>query len=107
MPASESDSGPRAADTFGPGTSPNVTRAWKILRENERSTLDQLKDLGEVLKGEKEFGWARQIFRQAMEVGRSQTPPADAATQGKLRQQRALCTYKDPALTAEFRLRVA
>src|SRR5262249_5353964 len=76
--------------------SANVRRAEAILR-GESASPSAIFELAEKLKDEeREFGFARRLF------GRSRRDPSvitDAILRAKLRQQHALCTYKDPYLS--------
>jgi predicted acylesterase/phospholipase RssA len=78
----------------------NVRRAENILR-GKAATPQEIWDLARFLKtGEREFGYARRL------LARARQDPAvnkDAALRTKLRQQHALCTYKDPDLSDEVR----
>lgn len=75
-----------------------VMRANDILRGKEASPA-RILDLALTLKDELAFGYARKILWLA----RTKEPP-DEKTRIKLRQQLALCTYKDAELPADYRL---
>jgi len=76
--------------------SANVRRAEAILR-GEAASPSAIFELGQKLKDEeREFGFARRLF------GRARLDPSvnsDPKLRTKLRQQHALCTYKDPDLS--------
>jgi predicted acylesterase/phospholipase RssA len=76
---------------------PDVQRAEDILRGKQAKSEDILK-LAELLKKEKLFGYARKLLFTA-----AQSPSIDLSAKlgTKIRQQRALCTYKDPDLPAD------
>jgi predicted acylesterase/phospholipase RssA len=80
----------------------NVRRAEDILRGRVAS-VDEMFQLAKTLKGDQEFGYARRLFGRARSDAASNVEPLRT----RLRQQHALCTYKDPDLAAELRFQRA
>lgn len=78
--------------------SAGVKEAENILR-GKSSDVGSILELSAKLKGEKAFGLARRILALARNM-----KPDDEKLADKLRQQHALCTYKDPDLPANNRL---
>ena len=78
--------------------SASVKEAENILRGKSADVRSML-ELSENLKGEKAFGLARRILAIARDM-----KPDDEKLADKLRQQHALCTYKDPDLPVNNRL---
>lgn len=79
-----------------------VTRAQLILRGQSADQQDML-DLAKALKdADQQFGYARKLLARAR-----QRHVDDPTLRRKLRQQHALCTYKDPDLPADSRLEKA
>ena len=76
---------------------PDVQRAEDIMRGKQAKSEDILQ-LAELMKKEKLFGYARKLLFTA-----AQNPSLDLSSKlgTKIRQQRALCTYKDPDLPAD------
>ncbi len=78
---------------------PKIQMAENILRGEQASPKDIL-DLATELKNDKYFGYARRLlFRARQDPGIS----ADPKLATRLRQQHALCTYKDPDLPADLK----
>jgi predicted acylesterase/phospholipase RssA len=75
-----------------------VKRAREVLLGTAGSPAEILA-LAKELKEEQEFAYARKVLW----VARTQKPP-DEKTRVRLRQELALCTYKDAELPADFRL---
>lgn len=76
----------------------NQKKAQRIL-QGESATPESMLDLSKELKDEKKFGYARKLLALARTL-----PVEDEKNRTKLRQQHALCTYKDPDLPADERL---
>ena len=76
---------------------PDVQRAVDILR-GKQADPKEIRDLAELMKKQKQFGYARKLLFTA-----AQNPSinSDKKLATKIRQQRALCTYKDPDLPAD------
>jgi predicted acylesterase/phospholipase RssA len=81
------------------GASKNVTRAKNILR-GQKASPEEILALTKQLKGEKAFDYARRILARARSDPKLKNR---AELAKKLAQQHALCTYKDPNLSAEIR----
>jgi predicted acylesterase/phospholipase RssA/MinD-like ATPase involved in chromosome partitioning or flagellar assembly len=78
--------------------SENVTRAKEIL-QGLNVGPDEMFKLAKNLKRERAFGYTRRLLSR---IRKSQV--SDLALWRKITQQYALCTYKDPDLSAELRL---
>lgn len=76
----------------------HVAKAQQVLGGLEL-TVDELLELAETLKGEDEFGYAWRILARARRM-KNLTP----ALSTRLRQEQALCTYKDTHLHEDDRL---
>jgi predicted acylesterase/phospholipase RssA len=76
---------------------PDVQRAEDILR-GKQAEPKEVRELAELMKKEKQFGYARKLLFTA-----SQDPSInnDPELAKEIRRQRALCTYKDPDLLAD------
>jgi predicted acylesterase/phospholipase RssA len=68
---------------------------------------DQLAELGGELKTAKAFPYAQRVFALAREELGEDSGAADAALRRRLRQQQALCTYKNPEVISEDGLKEA
>jgi Tetratricopeptide Repeats-Sensor/Patatin-like phospholipase len=78
---------------------PNIRIAEDILRGQQAPPRDIL-TLATALKNEKHFGYARRLLFRARQDSTITGNPQLAT---KLRQQHALCTYKDPDLPADLK----
>lgn len=81
----------------------NINQAKLILRGTD-ATLEQLIDLGNDLKADTSFGYGWKIFARAR---RKPEIKKGVNLNLKLAQKQAVCTYKDPDLPADQRLRRA
>lgn len=81
--------------------SPEMLRAGAILHGREEATPQELLALAERLKDARRFGTARKLLARARA-----SQPAEAL-RTRLRQQHALCTYKDVDLPTDARLATA
>jgi predicted acylesterase/phospholipase RssA len=79
--------------------SDSVQLAKQILDGQRALRAQDALTLCSELKAEKQFGYAREILALVR-----QQPIDDAVLRRKLRQQHALCTYKDPELVTESAL---
>ena len=75
-----------------------VTKA-KYIIQGQRATTDELFDLAEKLKNQRQFTYARRLLALARKQG-TDNPKLEF----KVAQRHALCTYKDPDLPAASRL---
>jgi predicted acylesterase/phospholipase RssA len=80
-------------------SNPKIQTAEDILRGRQASPAEILA-LATVLKNEKYFGYARRLLFRARQDSTSNSDPRLAT---KLRQQHALCTYKDPDLPTDLK----
>jgi predicted acylesterase/phospholipase RssA len=71
-----------------------MERAREILKEGKATTVDELKNLAKELEGILEYGMARRLLEKA-----TKETPQDI----RIRQQLALCTYKDEELLPSVR----
>jgi predicted acylesterase/phospholipase RssA len=81
----------------------NVARAKLILQGSDAS-LQELTQLANDLKADTSFGYGWKIFSRAR---RTDEVKKDAKLNLKLAQKQAVCTYKDPDLPADQRLKRA
>src|SRR5687768_10001847 len=85
---------------MAPQTRDFVQEAAEILR-GKSETPEEIYALAMLLKGTREFGYARRILARAR---RSPALGERPALRLKIYQQSALCTYKDPDLPVDSRL---
>jgi len=78
---------------------PDIERANQILR-GQQSTAKDILDLAKLMKDQKRFGYARKLLFTARQDPSINSDPGLAT---KLRQQHALCTYKDPDLPTDLK----
>jgi predicted acylesterase/phospholipase RssA len=78
---------------------PQIQAAENILR-GQQASPKEIWDLAKSLKDDKYFGYARKLLFRARQDSAINT---DAKLATKLRQQHALCTYKDPDLPADLK----
>jgi len=78
---------------------PEVLRAEDILRAQEASPRE-IFGLAMKLKDKKQFGYARKLLYRARQDSSINT---DSKLVTRLRQQHALCTYKDPDLPTDLK----
>jgi predicted acylesterase/phospholipase RssA len=83
--------------------SPNVKKAKGIIQGVEKS-VKELLDLGEALKNERAFSFARRVLERALG---DRALDRDPALKILAHQQCALCTYKDEDLSARERYDMA
>jgi predicted acylesterase/phospholipase RssA len=88
-----------------PVTAYELTRevARRFLRTPQATSPQTVRRLWKACKQVEAFGLARRILRLRIEELRSGCTPMSATELGELIQQRALCTSKDPDLSAAMR----
>ena len=81
---------------------PSVQRALEILK-GSKTTFAELDELSHALRRENQLGYARRLLEKAVDTH------SDAPEEKQLEVVRdlALCTYKDPDLPVDTRLRDA
>src|SRR5262245_41156407 len=68
---------------------------------------DQIEALVDPLKRAKEWWWAREFLAHVNRIGDTAEAPLPPGTAAYVRQQLALCTYKDPELRRASALEIA
>ncbi len=81
---------------------PSVQRAIEILK-GSKTTFAELDELSHALRRENQLGYARRLLERAVETH----PEAPEEKRLELVRDLALCTYKDPDLPVDTRLRDA
>lgn len=83
-----------------PALSKDRERARQILR-GKSEPLSEIQKISERLKNARDFSLARRLL--ALATGSPEFNRADDKTRLKLKQQHALCTYRDPEVAADER----